>query len=420
MSLVEVRATHLSLPRCLASFLLAGLVFAPSCAKPLHPGMQGSGGAAGGYPGGATGGVTSRGGIVGAGGAAGAGGVLATGGATGTGGVAECAAGRSLLTLASGRQDVWPGIAVDSANVYWTEHPSWIPRLPGEGNGQVMKAPLRGGAPTTLASDQDFPSNILADGTSVYWTTWSMGSGGELFMMGNASIMRASPDGSKTSAVLSVELYPERLPVYGEIAVDASSVYWAYEGKVDDDYVDGAVLAVSLADGSATTLASGQQRPYRVAADASSVYFVNRGPTSNDRRDISLNKVPLHGGPVTALDVGSASHVDIALDATNIYWCSQSDGTVMKLPLGAGAPVTIASGQSYPTWIAVDATSVYWSNSGDATLMKVALDGRTPETLCTGLSIDGLAIDATSIYWVSGGTSAGDYKDGTVMRLTPK
>jgi hypothetical protein len=427
---VELGWTYLFLRRCLASVLLVGPVLVAGCARPLHPANQGSGGATAGDPATGKGGVTSGGGIVGAGGVlgtsgvAGAGGALATGGAVGSGGVAECAAGRSLVTLASARKNVWTGIAVDTANVYWTEHPSSIPNFPGEGHGRVMKVPLAGGTPTTLASEQDFPSYIRADGASVYWTTWSMGIGGELFMMGNASVMRASPDGSKTLALRSVELYPNRFPVYGQIAVDAKTVYWAYEGNVDDDYVDGSILAVSLADGSPTTLASGLRRPYEIAADASNVYFVIHGPSSNERKDVSLSKVPILSGPVTVLDVSSSSHTAIALDADNIYWTSYTDGTVMKMPLTGGPPVTLASGQSRPDKIAVDATSVYWSNRDDGILMKVALGGGTPETLCSDLFLEGLAVDATSIYWVSSGPSDNGYDDGlkygTVMKLTPK
>jgi hypothetical protein len=68
-------------------------------------------------------------------------------------------AGGTPTTLASG-QDQPYGIAVDTSAVYWTNRR----------DGRVMKVPVGGGAPATVASGQRAPYGIAVNGTSAYWT----------------------------------------------------------------------------------------------------------------------------------------------------------------------------------------------------------------------------------------------------------
>ena len=364
-------------------------------------------------------GVTGAGGVIAFGGASSSGGTVSTGGVPTP--TTECTGGRCLVTLAAGREHIWPGIAVEGTSVYWTEHSGGIPNFPGTDDGRVMKVPSGGGPSTMLASRQDYPSYIRVDATSVYWTTLSMGIGGELYMRGRASVMRAALDGSKASTVVFVDPAPDSDVFYGDIAVDATSIYWAYLGTWrTDHYEDGAILRVSLVDGTSTTLASGQSGPYSIAVDASSVYWVNDGASRDDRQS-SLMKVALEGGLVTTLDASPSGHSAIALDATNVYWTSP-DGTVMKLPLEGGSPIMLAAGQSSPMAIAVDTAAVYWANQGDGTIMKVPLQGGAPTTLASGQSNinAAIAVDATSVYWTSYGTADNSYQDGMVLKLTPK
>ena len=71
--------------------------------------------------------------------------------------VGPSAPGSGLVTLTCGQ--VYPqGIAVDSTNVYWTD---W-------GSGAVMKVPVAGGVPTTLATSLA-PFGITVNGGNVYW-----------------------------------------------------------------------------------------------------------------------------------------------------------------------------------------------------------------------------------------------------------
>ncbi len=377
----------------------------------------------------ATAGGFGMGGGIGTGGLRGSGGLSSAGGSLATGGApspptTECSAGRCMVTLASGRENIWKGMALDSASVYWTEHRGGIPFFPRTGGGRVMKVPVAGGTPAVLASNQDFPSSIRVNAGSVDWTTWSLGLSGEMSSSGFAGVTRASLDGSNASAVASAETYPGyggSYSTYGDIAVDATSVYWLYQGTSTNDYVDGAILRVSLDDGSMTTLASDQWLPSCIAVDANNVYWVGRDSTSGNSAQRCLSKVALTGGSTTTLVAGQSAVHAIAVDATSVYWTNNVDGTVMKVALGGGAPVALASGQAGPAEIAVDAASVYWTNSDNGTVMKVPLGGGATTTLATGQpSPQGIAVDATSVYWTTAGTAEGGYLDGSVMKLTPK
>jgi sugar lactone lactonase YvrE len=55
----------------------------------------------------------------------------------------------------------YSGIAVDATNVYWAAP-----------NGSMMKVAKSGGTPTTLVTGLQRPSNVVSDGTSLYFTTY--------------------------------------------------------------------------------------------------------------------------------------------------------------------------------------------------------------------------------------------------------
>jgi len=121
--------------------------------------------------------------------------------------------GGSLVTLVSGENG--PGsIAVDATSVYWTN-----------GDGSVMKAPLGGGTLVTLASGQNGPGSIVVDAANVYWANMSDVSLGEDGGVGVDTVVKVPLDGG-TPTTLASGL---ALVGYGAgaIAVGATSVYWA-------------------------------------------------------------------------------------------------------------------------------------------------------------------------------------------------
>jgi hypothetical protein len=77
--------------------------------------------------------------------------------------------GGTPTTLASGLMGGVPGIAVDDENLYWTNCGACNEATKPPMNGTVLKVPLSGGRVTTMASRQALPQAIAVDKTSVYW-----------------------------------------------------------------------------------------------------------------------------------------------------------------------------------------------------------------------------------------------------------
>jgi len=115
--------------------------------------------------------------------------------------------GGTPTTLASGLAGP-QRLAVDSANVYWTDY----------GDGSVMQCSVDGcgGTPLILASGQNLPTGVAIDATSVYWLTF--GTAANTYTDG--AVMKVSIGGSTPITLATRQVEP-----YG-IAVDATSVYW--------------------------------------------------------------------------------------------------------------------------------------------------------------------------------------------------
>jgi hypothetical protein len=110
--------------------------------------------------------------------------------------------GGTPVTLAS--SIVGHGIAVDATSVYVAAVPD------------ILKIPLDGGAPTTLAmgSDASVPNYVAVDADHLYWTDfWE------------SSVKRVPVAGGLVTAVISGEAAP------AGIALDATNVYWARAGS---------------------------------------------------------------------------------------------------------------------------------------------------------------------------------------------
>lgn len=110
-------------------------------------------------------------------------------------------AGGTATTLATAR-DVAAGLAIDEANVYWSD--SSDPVSP------IMRTPKAGGPSVTLASHQLGATGFATDGHDVYWTIDETA----------GAVVKVAVDGGSVITLASATSP-------GAIAVDETGVYWA-------------------------------------------------------------------------------------------------------------------------------------------------------------------------------------------------
>ena len=295
--------------------------------------------------------------------------------------------GGSCVMLASAHPS---NIAVDATSVYWTNP---VGGSNGVSVGYVMSVPITGGAPRTLASDQNFPFGIAVDSTNVYWTT--LGDDGPGAPPGSiaGTVMRLPVVGGAQS-----QLVGNRLTGCQSVAVNGSGVYWTEDG--------GAVFGTPFGGGPVTTIGATEDKHGGIAVDAARVYWT----------DTTLGVVeaaPIAGGAAVTLADAQEQPYGIAVDPNNVYWTTLD--SIVSVPLGGGTPTTIASGQAEPWYIEVDGSNVYWTTTQGGTLMRAPSVGGTPATLASNLEGPGsLAVDATSVYWAEMGLSQ------RIVKRTPK
>jgi hypothetical protein len=96
------------------------------------------------------------------------------------------------------------GIAVDATYVYWTQD-----------NGLVLRTPIAGGTPQTLASGESGPAELAVDGVNLYWSA-----AGQTSWQGSVRRMPLLGGSGPTTLI-------DGLGLPGSISVDATRVYVA-------------------------------------------------------------------------------------------------------------------------------------------------------------------------------------------------
>lgn len=271
-----------------------------------------------------------------------------------------CMTGWCQNLLAS-NQDFPYSVTVDGSSVYWTD---------SNDPGAVMKVPIGGGAPTTLATTSGAhtePEDLVVDSTYVYW----------IDAFGGGAVERVAIGGGSKTLLATGLQYPESLSLQGGF------LYWT-------DVNAGTVQKMAAAGGSVTTLASGLSTPWGIGTDSTSVYFTHAG---------GIGKVPLGGGSVTSLVAGPSMY-QIAVNSTDVFWTTPNSKSMSKVPINGGSTTILSSSLNHPLAMALDASYVYWTCNYCGTVSKMPLGGGPITTLAGGMTNPvGIAVDANYVYY---------------------
>ena len=269
-------------------------------------------------------------------------------------------------------------LALDASYVYYDIHPDCTTEL----HGQILKQPIYGGVPTTLAVNQNEPEWLTVDSSNIYWVNTNCGSGCSL-PPGVSTINQIAKTGGTITTLATAQLTP------GGIASDGSSVYW------NDGDVSGSIVKTPVGGGSLTTLAAGLYGlNHSIVVTSGYVYVVDTA---------GILKIPASGGTPTTLATSNLPF-DVAVDSTSVYWSDKSSpGHVYKTSISGGSVTTLAATSSgiYSDVNAVDSTYVYWSEytTAGGSFVRIPIGGGTQTTIA---AYDGepisVAINSTDMY----------------------
>ena len=305
---------------------------------------------------------------------------------------------------------------------------SSTPAVSGEApNTTAPASPSTYSAPTTavravgpvvvLASGQHGPGDIAIDATSVYWANYH-----------GDTVMKVPLHGGAPVVLASAQTKPHG------VVVDGSFVYWA---TVDS------ILKVPAGGGAATVIVR-EELPGGLAVDAMNLYWVTMDQVrsvplaggapvtlSSARSAVSIvlhghdlywkdsdtkriMKMPASGGSAVQLSSDGKTLGGLAVDGTSAYWADPYGGTLTKVPVGGGPSTTLASGFMSTGAVATDGSNLYFTADGAVRKMSVA--GGAPVVVASGRTPHSVAVDATNVYWTDAGTDGKHFVDGSVMR----
>jgi hypothetical protein len=314
-----------------------------------------------------------------------------------------------LASFSSSMYSVY-SFQIDATNAY-----ALVDNINGDDSTTVMKVPLAGGTPVTLANDPQYATALAVSPGALYWVDPS-GPQSEVDASSNSTglVMSVPLVGGNAAPVATEQAFPSN------IAVDSSGVYWVNQSVCNAFPCQSTVgTVVMLATGSTTpvTLATLPAQPGAMALDATNVYW-----GTNDGRVMTIAKSATGGGTATTLAYYETNVGSLVVAGGNVYWTTGT-GDIMKTPVTGGATTAVLVSSDEIASLATDGTSLYWvtyDQQFDPTqtistnsIHKMALTDPVPVTLWTGSdSPEALQVDATNVYFTT--------SSGALWKLSPK
>jgi hypothetical protein len=225
---------------------------------------------------------------------------------------------------------------------------------------QVLTVPLVGGTPTVLADAQPGQAvlgDLAIDASTVYWAT------------GDGHIRSVPMAGGAIS-----DLYTATGPT--TIAVGNNTLYWFDSGALFE-----LILAPNIAP---NILTLPQALPYSLRVDSHALYWTDLQNDVVHRRALG----GAIGMPIATLATGQDLGVEapfnsiLAIDSNNAYWFDNNTSSIVAAPLTGGNLTTLYARPGFSCISpVVDAQAIYCSEDSD--VKRIPLDGSAASTIYT-------------------------------------